>query len=130
MRCLNEPIARQANQDDNCTGRFWEACFKSQALLDEAAVLVCMVYVDLNPIRAKMADSPEHSEHTSIQFRIKAALNGEQPKTLLPFIGNERVHQPKGIALSLQYYLELIDDTGRIMRNDKRALSVKASPSC
>jgi hypothetical protein len=37
-----------------------------------------------------MADTPEHSEHTSIQLRIKAALKGEQQAILLPFIGNER----------------------------------------
>ena len=120
MRCLNEPIARQANQEDNCTGRFWEGRFKSQALLDEAAVLTCMAYVDLNPIRAKMADTPEQSDHTSIQLRILAALKGEQPKNLLPFIGNERDNQPNGIAFSLTDYLELVDDTGRIIRNDKR----------
>ena len=120
MRCLNEPIARQANQEDNCTGRFWEGRFKSQALLDEAAVLACMTYVDLNPIRAKMANTPEQSDHTSIQLRIRAALKGEQPNNLLPFIGNERDNQPNGIAFTLKDYLELVEDTGRIIRNDKR----------
>ncbi|SUI66005.1 Transposase and inactivated derivatives [Shewanella putrefaciens] len=119
MRCLNEPIARQANQEDNCTGRFWEGRFKSQALLDETAVLACMAYVDLNPIRAKMADTLEQSDHTSIQLRIRAALKGDQPKNLLPFIGNERENQPNGIAFSLVDYLQLMEDTGRIIRNDR-----------
>ncbi|WP_133181266.1 transposase [Shewanella decolorationis] len=120
MRCLNEPIARQANQEDNCTGRFWEGRFKSQALLDEAAVLACITYVDLNPIRAQLADTPEQSDHTSIQLRIRAALKGEQPSNLLPFIGNECDNQPNGIAFSLMDYVQLVDDTGRIIRNDKR----------
>jgi REP element-mobilizing transposase RayT len=120
MRSLNEPIARQANKEDKCTGHFWEGRFKSQALLDEGALLSCMAYVDLNPVRAGIAPTPEQSDFTSIQLRIKAAIEGEQPTALLPFIGNEQQHKKTGIRFSLQDYLTLVDETGRIMRDDKR----------
>jgi len=119
MRNLNEHIAREANKEDGCTGRFWEGRFKSQALLDESAVLACMAYVDLNPIRAKMETTPETSKHTSIQNRIQALIKGEQPKKLMRFVGNHRQDMPKGIAYSLIDYCELVDCTGRCIRDGK-----------
>jgi REP element-mobilizing transposase RayT len=76
MRTLNEHIARQANAEDGVKGRFWEGRFKSQALLDEKALLAAMAYVDLNPVRAGIAETPEGSDYTSIQERV----SGVEPK--------------------------------------------------
>ncbi|MGF1726806.1 transposase [Photobacterium nomapromontoriensis] len=120
MRLLNEPIARQANKEDGCTGRFWEGRFKSQALLDEAALVACMAYVDLNPVRAGMAKTPETSAHTSIKRRVKAAKSSCQPKTLLPFVGNPRANMPKGLLFVFTDYLLLVDETGRAIRDGKK----------
>jgi len=112
MRCLNEPIARLANAEDHCTGRFWEGRFKSQALLDARAVLACMAYVDLNPIRAAMARTPEQSDYTSIQERIL------QPKDscLRPFAE----HDDDGIPFGLKDYLDMVDWAGREIKHNKR----------
>jgi hypothetical protein len=112
MRCINEPIARMANAEDHCTGRFWEGRFTSQALLDERAVLACMTYVDLNPIRAAMARTPEQSEYTSIRERIIDAHDSP----LLPFTDQAE----DGIPFKLKDYLELVEWTGRAIIENKR----------
>lgn len=82
MRCLNEYIAKRANKKDKCTGRFWEGRFKSQALLDDKALMACMAYVDLNPVRAGISKQPTTSAYTSIKKRNQ--LNKEEPKSVSP----------------------------------------------
>ena len=71
MKTLKEPIARRANREDEVTGHFWEGRFKVHALLDEGAVLACLAYIDLNPIRAGATTTPEDSKHTSVHDRIR-----------------------------------------------------------
>ncbi len=135
MRRLNEFISHQANYEDNCTGRFWEGRFKSQALLDEKALAACLAYVDLNPVRAKMAKTPEQSEHTSFKARAKKAKTAHSPnhpnqqeKSLMPFVGNPRQDMPQGLPFKLTDYLELVEMTGRVIREDKRGYIEKHQP--
>jgi REP element-mobilizing transposase RayT len=120
MRCINERIARMANREDHCTGSFWEGRFKSQALLDERALLACMAYVDLNPIRAAMATTPEQSDFTSVQERINnpdcdyLASFSNQCNDTLPF--------------NLKDYLELVDWGGREVKRNKRGYIPASTP--
>jgi len=136
---VNEFIARKANSEDNCKGRFWEGRFKSQALLDESAILSCMMYVDLNPIRAKMADSIKESDFTSIQERIKQYKAfqkqrhhksseisvSQQPSKLLQFGCSI---DKNTIPFTLFDYLELADFSSRLVTPNKRG-SVKITKS-
>ena len=131
MRCLNEHLAREANREDGCKGRFWEGRYQSQALLDEAALLTCMAYVDLNPVRAKMAKTPETSDYTSIQERAAQACSDSARKQV-PHLKPLRLQgQNPGAAIpfALSSYLELVDWTGRIVRQDKRGSIPADTPS-
>ena len=120
MRCINEPIARMANSEDHCTGSFWEGRFKSQALLDERALLACMAYVDLNLIRAAIATTPEQSDYTSVQERIEHPDSG----CLAPFLaqGNDT------LPFNLKDYLELVDWGGREVKRNKRGYIPASAP--
>ena len=82
MRVLNESIARMANKEDGVKGRFWQGRFKSQAILDEAALLAVMAYVDMNPLRAGMVERVEESEHTSLKARLENRSDRQPPRDL------------------------------------------------
>ena len=135
MRCLNEHLARRANAEDECTGRFWEGRFKSQALLDEAGLLMAMAYVDLNPVRAGIAATPEESEFTSIyarlqQFRHESVERPRRRQPLRdqaarqvwpPLLAFSESADPDRSNISMRFleYLQLLDWTGRRRRADK-----------
>ncbi|WP_218961230.1 hypothetical protein [Desulfobotulus mexicanus] len=148
MRMLNESIARKANQEEGIGGRFWEGRFKSQALLDEKAILAAMAYVDLNPVRAGMAKTPEDSEYTSIKERLDALKSSsalsesendvrlrepqsptppEKPRAALaPF--DDLTDMPFAIPFGFHEYAELVDWTGRQLRRKKMSIRENTPP--
>lgn len=122
MRCLNETIARMANQEDHCIGRFWEGRFRSQALLDEAALVSCMAYVDLNPIRAKQCVTLQQSEFTSIQERLREYTRKQKTAKSTWLVPMASTTQSGSVVLHIRQtdYFALVDWTGRAIRADKR----------
>jgi len=70
MKALKEPLARLANHEDQCKGAFWEGRYKSIAVLDEEALLATCAYIDLNPVAAGIATTPEAGLHTSVRQRV------------------------------------------------------------
>jgi hypothetical protein len=135
MRCLNEFVARQANAEDNCTGHFWEGRFRSQALLDDAALITAMVYVDLNPVRAGLAQSVSASDFTSGQQRLDEVtqVGGESPQVvrprLLPFVGALRQGDNDALGYNLLDYLDLVDRTGRCLDSTTRGQIPGTAPA-
>ncbi|BCE03246.1 transposase [Marinicellulosiphila megalodicopiae] len=135
MRNINEPLARIANKEDGCTGRFWESRFKSQALLDEKALLTCMAYIDLNPIRAGLNDELKNSDFTSIKLRINKAKKvknpnhiNQQEKRLSKLTGGYSDSKKNDIPIKLTSYFELVEWTGKQIRKDKKGYLQKDSP--
>ena len=131
MRALNEPIARMANKEDGCSGRFWEGRFKCQALLEEQAVLSAMAYVDLNPVRAAMVDTLIESDHTSVQSRLKEREESRQPKKNLldrPLKPVAGLHSDALLNMTEASYIELVQWTGEQARPDKRGKLQSTSP--
>ena len=161
IKVMKERLARRANREDGCTGSFWQGRFTSVALLGQAAVIACMAYVDLNPIRAKVAETPETSRLTSVHDRImarqahrianglaKAARPDAPPPNATPAAPrpgpehglwiapiaactptSDQARALSPCSLTLDTYLELVDQTGGIVRSGKRgAISDHLAP--
>ena len=148
MKLLKEPIARRANREDQCTGAFWEGRFKSIAILDEASLLATCAYIDLNPVAAGLAATPEKSKHTSLRARlehVKSRGQLDQLRQASPYVSKaafenghwlfpiEDKRDPQGAGaagmvhgLSLTGYLQLVDWSSRLIRPGKSRVSAEA----
>ena len=122
MRAFAEKIARTANREDDCTGRFWEGRFKAQRILDDLGTLACTMYVDLNLIRASITRTIERSVYSSAYDRLMSEL-GEEIRSAafdLSVLSTEEAgdfHKHQTIA---QQRLEIEKHRGHVMRESER----------
>ena len=149
MKSAAENIARRSNREDEVTGHFWEGRFKAQLLLDEASLLACAAYVDLNPIRAALAETPETSDFTGAKDRLDdlsrrssscrdthdwersrrrkrsgwmspiEISESQDPVGADADPGGRRASRKGFLPMSMTAYLEFLDWTGRQIRADK-----------
>jgi REP element-mobilizing transposase RayT len=151
MKCLKEPLARMANQEDECKGAFWEARYKSIAILDEEALLTTLTYVDLNPLAAGMAKTPESSPYTSAKARVddcrergvlEAVVDQPTDRTRVDQVledesfwlapledRRERGGRRAGVSsqINLASYLRLLDWSARLFRPGKARMPVEVA---
>jgi hypothetical protein len=150
MKCLKEPLARLANKEDGCSGAFWEGRYKSIAILDEESLLATAAYIDLNPVAAGVASTPEETAHTSLRARLshcedcgtveslrddRSALTRDPAQEaglwLLP-IDDHRSHggTRPGLheGLTLSCYLRMVDASGRMIRAGEASLEADLAP--
>ena len=142
MRLLCQNIGTRANHEDKQVGKFFQGRYRAVRILDEETLLACAAYVDLNPIRAAMAETLETSDHTSAQRRIQSlpqsatSVPSSSPPVdsfLSPLTIDEKNDSigacankakvrcsDKGfLSMSTMDYLELLDASSRMVRPDK-----------
>ena len=143
MKSMNEYISRRSNREDDVSGHFWEGRFRCQRLMDSASILACMVYVDLNPVRAKIAESLQDSEFTSAYDRVNSYVatrcTSKLPESMQASTVEEIKVEIKDVSvtswladlddadtpvfgLSERTYLKLLDITGRCIHAGKEGV--------
>lgn len=142
MQKLKQPFAKEANREENMQGSsFWDGRFYSRGIYSDAEMIMCMIYIALNKLRAKMAKYPENDQHTALYERLYQQLTDSKTlvelglpefkrdrlakynipvQALMPFLGYESAHNQRGIRFDFQDYCKLVDMTARIKRDDKR----------
>jgi hypothetical protein len=149
MKCLKEPLSRLCNRQENARGAFFEGRYKSIAILDEEALLSVCAYIDLNPVAAGMAQTPEESVYTSLAQRVAHAAAADRLDDLRTAEAGSVAASARSAALEeelwlcpienrlsldslregmlegfpLGSYLLLVDWTARLFREGKAAVS-------
>jgi hypothetical protein len=100
---IKEPIAREINRKLDTTGHCWGERFGSRELLDDAAIMACSQYIDLNRLKAGLDPSLDQTRFGAIQERIQQGRVEEALDAL------EMIRRREGdqLAIELEDFLNL-----------------------
>jgi len=142
MAILTENIARRANAEDSCSGKFWQSNYRHRECTDMNSILLCGIYVDLNPIKAGEATSPKTARYTSAYQRIQAQSQRKNAKnrsdgwlgelawkdetasdetTAFSSQSKRRASDMGLIPISVEDYLKLLNWSAGQLRSGKRS---------
>ncbi len=140
MKCFNEKLSKEFNKESGKKGAFWEERFRIKQLHNERDLLMCMSYVELNPVHAGIADTPEQADYTSYRERQQQFYTlsevvsegiqddagdtlhnaGIPVKWLMPFKDQVQADQAQDyIHFTYSDYCELVHWLGQSRRDDK-----------
>ncbi|MEO6665971.1 MAG: transposase [Nitrospiria bacterium] len=75
MQSVGRRYVRYVNETYHRTGTLWEGRFKSAVVSDDTYLLACGRYIELNPVRAALADRPEAYPWSSYHARALGTPN-------------------------------------------------------
>lgn len=127
MKYFNEYIARRANKEEGKKGHFWESRYFSQALLDSEAILNCMAYVDLNPIRAGKYKDLRKSKYTSIKKRLDDFNVDVGNEHLLSSVSMPELHTKLPFEMTLKTYFLYLGSAANKYNRENRLISSESS---
>lgn len=89
MQAVGRAYVRYFNLRHQRTGTLWEGRYRSNLIESERYLLACMVYIDLNPVRAGMVAQPEDFRWSSHRHCIGLASDKlVTPHALFWALGN------------------------------------------
>lgn len=107
MQAIGRHYVRGFNRRHGRTGTLWEGRYRSTVIEAERYLLACMVYIDLNPVRAGMVAAPadypwsSHAHHAGL--RADALLT---PHALYWALGNTPFAREQAYAALVQAGLD------------------------
>ena len=120
---LKQTFSHWYNKRHNRMGYLWNDRFKGVIVDRGEAQLSCSAYIDLNPVRAGIADRPEDYRWSSIGFGARRFQRARDLLISLKQFKEDKVGVLKEEEVSFSFYRCFVYESGGMIRKDKGNIS-------